>query len=452
MGYWCKHPVSIIALLFIICPPLSIAKTIKVPRDIRKIQKAIDVAQDGDVVLISPGIYYENLKWAGKSLRLASKFYTTGKQKYIEQTVIDGGGGTVIQVDPDADDSAITGLRIQNGSDGILVFPSIHLSNNHIISNVDGVDYEGGGGRCINNLIAYNLDDGIDLDGPSAVSITNNTIRDNLDDGIEIRFHEYTGAVLNIEIRENLISRNDEDGIQLIDYPGLSERVFRIEHNLLIKNKMVGIGLMDNGETIEDFRGAAILERVHLTNNTFVGNSHAVTGGANLIALNNIFVDSKNIAIKNLKGDSIASYNLFWNNSTDYLDSTIDLTNTIFEDPLLKTNYCLAEGSPAIDQGTALFNWNGETVLDMPSTSYSGKAPDMGAQEYDEDSGGGCLPIGYDEPPGIQPVVQSSSSGCFVSTAVNASKPKPHARLFLVLAKMIDDHLVSRWFSTVYWK
>ena len=50
-------------------------------------------------------------------------------------------------------------------------------------------------------------------------------------------------------------------------------------------------------------------------------------------------------------------------------------------DPLLDAEYQLQPGSPAIEAGTAHFEWNGEIVLDLPAGAFSGSAPDLGAYE-----------------------------------------------------------------------
>jgi VCBS repeat-containing protein len=213
------------------------------------------------------------------------------------------------------------------------------------------------------------------------VIIEGNLIENNNDDGIEIRLHDYTGPTLNIIIRDNIISGNGEDGIQLIDYPDLSDRFFLIERNLFEANVMAGLGLMDGGNTIEDYRAASIPEPIHLFNNTFTGSDHGLTGGDNLIALNNLFLNSTAIGIKGVDGSSIAAYNMFWNNGIDIQDSNIDANSILYDDPLLDVNHQLQPGSPAIDSGTAFFEWQGETVLNLPSSAYFGTAPDLGIYE-----------------------------------------------------------------------
>ena len=358
------------------------AATIRVPQDQPTIQTAINAAQNGDLILVSPGTYNENITIAGKTITLASQFYTTGDPAFIDQTILDGGGNVVITVGSSVGpETRIIGFTIQNGNDGIAAAGKLHILNNRILNTGDGIDYSSSGGFARNNVFENNHDDGIDLDGATEVTIEDNTIRNNGDDGIEIRLHAYSGVTLTIVIRNNLIAGNVEDGIQLIDYPDLSHRVFRIERNRITNNDMVGLGLMDNGETNEDFRAASIPEPIHLIHNTFSGNNHGVTGGDNLVALNNLFVNSPNLALKNVDAGSTAAYNLFWNNGTNYQGSNIDIDTTLFSDPLLDGNDQLQLGSPAIDAGTAHFEWNGETMLDLPPGAYFGAAPDLGKYE-----------------------------------------------------------------------
>jgi len=74
-------------------------QAVHVPGDFATIQAAIDAAQDGDAVLIAPGVYHENLFTNNKAITLASHFLTEKDSDLIQQTVIDGDGQSVIRVD-----------------------------------------------------------------------------------------------------------------------------------------------------------------------------------------------------------------------------------------------------------------------------------------------------------------------------------------------------------------
>lgn len=357
-------------------------RIVYVPGDAPTVQAGINLARDRDLVLVAPGVYRENIELSGKTITLASQYLTTQNPDFIDQTILDGNGNTVVTVAPSVGpETRIIGFTIRNGDDGISASARLHILNNRFIGNKDAIDYEAGGGLCRNNVFEHNSDDAIDLDGPTEVTIEGNTIHDSNDDGIEIRLHKYSGPTLNIIIRNNTIIDSWEDGIQLVDYPDVSDRVFLIERNLIADSNKVGLGLMDNGDSKEDFRGAGIPERIHVINNTFIDNYYGLTGGDNLIALNNIFVGSSAVALKNVGGDSIAAYNLFWRNGTNFQNSVVDMATTVFEAPGLDDRYWLLPGSPAIDAGAASFSWNSEVVLNIQPNVYAGVAPDLGAYE-----------------------------------------------------------------------
>ena len=108
-----------------------------------------------------------------------------------------------------------------------------------------------------------------------------------------------------------------------------------IDGNLIDSNLQAGIGLMDGGVTKEDFRAASLLERIHVFRNTFAGNDHGISGGDNMVVVNNIFINHVNVAVKQVDGGSSLLYNLFWNNGVDNAGSNVDPPTTLFDDPQL---------------------------------------------------------------------------------------------------------------------
>lgn len=375
---------------------------IRVPEDAPSIQAAIDMAQEGSLVLVAPGVYHEALHIDKQAITLASHYFTSGDPAQVESTIIDGGGENVITVsapDTAAASSAaasptdnlptddlptiqIIGLTLQNGNSGIRTNASLLVLDNHILNNDDGIDFEGGTSVVRGNLFADNGDDAIDLDGATAATIEENTLLRSDDDGIEIRLHDDEGRLLEIAIRNNRIEDNGSDGIQLIGYSDPTNRVFYIERNIIKNNAKAGLGLMDNAETVEDFRGASLPERIYVLHNTFRGNGYGITGGDNLFAINNLFAETEHIALKNVDGNSVAAFNLFWQNGTDHENSNVIADSTLHADPRLSANEHLLPDSPAIDAATAFFIWEGETVLDERSDEVPGAGPDMGALEW----------------------------------------------------------------------
>ncbi len=105
------------------------SQTIKIPQDASEIQTGINMSQDGDLILIDSGTYFEHLNLLGKSITIASLYFHRMSADYIEETIIDGQGAERIITIEGGESGAtkIIGLSITNGSAS--VGSGLYISN-----------------------------------------------------------------------------------------------------------------------------------------------------------------------------------------------------------------------------------------------------------------------------------------------------------------------------------
>ncbi|MCF7918640.1 MAG: right-handed parallel beta-helix repeat-containing protein [Candidatus Cloacimonetes bacterium] len=124
---------------------------IYVPEDYTTIQAAINIAQSGDEIIVSPGIYQENINFNGKSIIVGSLFYATGDPYYLSQTIIDGNqNGNVVRFENGETATALlTGFTITNGyadrGGGIYCYAASPTLSDLIIENNTAYQWDGGG-------------------------------------------------------------------------------------------------------------------------------------------------------------------------------------------------------------------------------------------------------------------------------------------------------------------
>ena len=267
----------------------------RVPAEYQTIQEAIDSAAPGDTVLVAPGRYYENIRFKGNEIVLASEYLLTRDPSLIERTIIDGSrprhpdtASVLLFIDQEDTTAVLEGFTITGGTGTVwtdakdkalyregggilceLSAPVIRhniIENNEAIAVRDGMLSAGGGGiRC----------------GYAEPIIQNNVIRNNRGQyGAGVVLFHSAGTV-----RNNLIVGNrggDEWGGSGLWVVGrLSYRLANlIEHNTVVGNVAV---LPDTtpGPMAGKGGGASLLAPVVLRNNIIWGNQQATGGQVN---------------------------------------------------------------------------------------------------------------------------------------------------------------------------
>jgi predicted outer membrane repeat protein len=109
--------------LILAMPCVAFGRIINIPADYSTIQAGVDASNDGDTVLVAPGVYQELINFGGHECILASYYYITNDTTFIGETIIDGdSAGTVVTfAHSEGPDATITGFTIRRGfgnSDG----------------------------------------------------------------------------------------------------------------------------------------------------------------------------------------------------------------------------------------------------------------------------------------------------------------------------------------------
>lgn len=141
--------------LFSLLPSLGFAQsTIHVPADAPTIQTAIFAAQNGDTVLVAPGLYFESINFQGKNITVMSS-------DGAAVTTVDSGSQAAAQfINNENNGAVLNGFTFVNGY-GIQIFSASPVIEGNVITGNQGC--QAGGIMVLNgspiirgNMIANN--------------------------------------------------------------------------------------------------------------------------------------------------------------------------------------------------------------------------------------------------------------------------------------------------------
>lgn len=273
--------------------------SLRVPQDYNTIQGAINAAQSGDEIIVSPGFYRENINFLTKNIRLHSINYLD--PNCVAQTVIDGGGvGSCITIPGGQDESTVVaGLWIQNGhaqfGGGIHVDNSVgpvlmynYITQNSAYKPVGATTGGYGGGidsrnyaysEVRNNTIIGNFAEmaggGVHIGPWSSCTIKNNRILDNVTVG------EAGGGIYCYDKTTAWITGNEISGNQALTANGGGIWQWESQGGLIEDNIITGNTAVATRPGIGDGCGGGIgeLNSATLIRNNLVCGNKADQGG-----------------------------------------------------------------------------------------------------------------------------------------------------------------------------
>jgi Abnormal spindle-like microcephaly-assoc'd, ASPM-SPD-2-Hydin len=392
--------------------------TIRVPADQPTIQGAITAAQNGDIVLVSPGTYVENIDFLGKAITVES-------EKGATATIINGGNvySVVTFSSNEGPSSILSGFTIENGNaldtpesegGGIAIENASPTIKDNIIQQNFGASAGGGigvgfGSPLIeDNVIRSNSQSpqidgggggGISLRGGGTAQIIGNVIENNTWNNVGAGFG---GAIMlfgsgSTFIKNNII-RDNVAGTQ----GAAIWMVNDVSGTVIMQNLIVGNSSPDDAGIYWSNSPAALVNNTITDGSPITGTvtSLVVAEGVSptVILANNLLISTKSTNAFYCVSGGIPMPANFYNNDVfsskgsayggDCADQT-GMNGNISKRPIFlsPTDFELKGGSVGIDAGN-------NKAPDLPSTDLAGNRRiingndgptpviDMGAYEF----------------------------------------------------------------------
>jgi len=405
----------IFSCAFLAAAGLVHAAVIKVPSQQPTIQDAINAAKNGDVVVVAPGTYFENINFEGKAILVES---SSGSKA----TIIDGGNANSVVTFNNGEglNSVLHGFTIQHGNAGLegggvsVSSASPKITGNIITNNTACAD--GGGVSLVSsaallegNIISNNYSSectgpfggGLSVEGSAAMGgpqIIGNVIENNTTAsygaGVELNGAGSTLLQNNI-IHGNTSSSGQGGGVWIVNETNVVMVQNLIYNNSAAQGSGIYLSLPFDGHNLV------------LVNNTIVGTASSLLGSAvwaggfddQVQFFNNLMIGASGTNAVDCDSTYDQTPPTFTNNDA-YSPSGSGLQGTcsaqsgsngnISANPTFAAgtvNFHLKKGSPAIDAGD-------NSAPDIPPLDLAGKARivdgngdgkaviDMGAYEY----------------------------------------------------------------------
>lgn len=377
--------------MFLLIPEKGISNLYFVPDNYTKIQIAIDAVQNGDTVIVRPGLYHETINFNGKTIVVGSLFLTTHDTSYISQTIISAAPQGPAVIFETGESPLLTGFTLQNG-----------------VGKQDGFARYGGGIYCDNSsptldhlviwhnsTVSYSsVGGGLYFRNSSPVlkdcRIWNN--ESTKGGGI---YCEQSNIIVTGTWFHNNFSMDAGGGIFFTNSNDPVIQRCTFTKNSAIYGGAVGGShsnpLFDRVTCYQNngFYGGAL----NLSDNSYFKllNSILWMNSMHPEVINEIFIGNGANAILSAYNDILGTDTAVHGTGTVYWEEgNIEVYPEFNDTTTGNLDLTLKLGSPCIDTGTAFYVYFADTLVNI--TEFAGEAPDLGAYEYGYTVGTGKKP------------------------------------------------------------